>query len=413
MTMSGAIPADCETSSNTSAGETMKTLSDLDFRNKRVFLRVDFNVPLDDAGQVRDDTRIRAALPTVRYILDEGAKLVVASHLGRPKGKYDPKLSLKPVAVRFQELIGRTVSLAPEVVGPEVERLKGELKPGEILLLENLRFHPGETANEEAFARQLASQIDIFVNDAFGASHRAHASVVGMVHFVAEKAAGFLMEKEVTYLRKVIEEPVRPYVAVLGGAKVSDKIPIIESLIAKADDILIGGAMAYTFFRAQGMEVGQSLVEPDQLPTASDILKKAKERGANLYFPIDHVVAPSLKAEATTAVLESFPFPPDVMAGDIGPKTIAMFRAILNKAKTIFWNGPLGVFELEPFSKGTVEIAKAIAAAKAISVVGGGDSVAALKKAGVLGQVTHVSTGGGASLEFIAYGTLPGLEALE
>jgi len=391
----------------------MKTLSDLDFRNKTVFLRVDFNVPLDDAGQVRDDTRIKAALPTVRYILDEGAKLVMASHLGRPKGKYDPKLSLKPVALCLQELSGRPVILAPEVVGLEVERLKGELKPGEILLLENLRFHPGETANEEAFARQLASQIDIFINDAFGASHRAHASVVGMVNFVSEKAAGFLMEKEVTYLRKVVEEPVRPYVAVLGGAKVSDKIPIIESLIAKADDILIGGAMAYTFFRAQGVDVGQSLVEPDQFQTASDILKKAKERGASLYFPIDHVVAPALKAEASTAILESFPFPTDLMAGDIGPKTIAMFQAVLNKAKTIFWNGPLGVFELEPFSKGTVEIAKAIAASKAISVVGGGDSVAALKKAGVLSQITHVSTGGGASLEFIAYGTLPGLEALE
>lgn len=391
----------------------MKTLREIDVENKRVFLRVDFNVPLDEAGQVRDDSRIRAVLPTIRYLLDNRAKLVVASHLGRPKGKYDPKLSLKPVAQKLEELIGKPVTLASDVVGPEVERLKSQLNPGEILLLENLRFHPGETANDEGFARELASQIEIYVNDAFGASHRAHASVVGIARFVPEKAAGFLLEKEVTYLRKAIENPERPYVAILGGAKVSDKIPIIESLLDKADTILIGGAMAYTFLKALGNEVGQSLVEIDQLEKARSILDKAKEKKVDIHLPVDHVVSTSLSAEAMTSVVEGLPIPADSMGGDIGPKTIALFVSLINQARTIFWNGPLGVFELEPFSQGTIAIAKAIAASSAISIVGGGDSIAALKKAGVSSEITHVSTGGGASLEFIAYGTLPGIEALE
>lgn len=391
----------------------MKTLREIDFENKRVFLRVDFNVPLDEAGQVRDDSRIRAALPTLRYLLDSRAKLVVASHLGRPKGKYDPKLSLKSVAQKLEELIGKPVILAPEVIGPEVERLKSQLNPGEILLLENLRFHSGETANEEGFARELASQIDIYVNDAFGASHRAHASVVGIARFVPEKAAGFLLEKEITYLRKAIENPERPYVAILGGAKVSDKIPVIESLIDKADMILIGGAMAYTFFKAMGNEVGQSLVEIDQLEKARSILEKAKEKKVEIHLPLDHVVSTSLSAEATTSIVEGLPIPADSLGGDIGPKTIAKFVSLINQARTIFWNGPLGAFEFEPFSHGTLAIAKAIAASSAISIVGGGDSLAALRKAGVTSQITHVSTGGGASLEYIAYGTLPGIEALE
>ncbi|MCX7974677.1 MAG: phosphoglycerate kinase [Candidatus Aminicenantes bacterium] len=391
----------------------MKTLSQINCQNKKVFLRVDFNVPLDEAGNVRDDTRIRAALPTIRYLLDAQAKLVVASHLGRPKGKYDPKLSLKSVAQKFQELIGRPVTLAPDVVGAEVEELKSKLEPGQILLLENLRFHPGETANDENFAQKLASQIDVYVNDAFGASHRAHASVVGMVRFVPEKAAGFLMEKEVTYLRKAIENPERPYVAILGGAKVSDKIAIIESLLDKANILLVGGAMAYTFFRATGQEVGQSFVENDQIEKARAILDKAKQKGVDLYLPVDHVVAPSLSPEVTPSVIEGLPIPAGMMAGDIGPKTITMFVSLINQARTIFWNGPVGVFEFEPFSKGTFSIAKAIAASTATSIVGGGDSVSALKKAGVTSQITHVSTGGGASLEFIAYGTLPGIDALD
>lgn len=391
----------------------MKLIRDINFENKKVFLRVDFNVPLDETGAVKDDTRIRAALPTIRYLLDEGAMLVVASHLGRPKGKYDPKLSLKTVAQKFQELVGRPVMLAPDVVGPEVERLKSQLKRGDIILLENLRFHPGETANDEAFSRELASQIDVYVNDAFGASHRAHASVVGMVRFVPEKAAGFLMEKEVIYLRKAIEDPERPYVAILGGAKVSDKIPIIESLLDKADVVLIGGAMAYTFFKAIGMEVGRSLVEIDQLEKAQAILKKAQVKGVSFHLPVDHVVAPSLSPEAVPTIIESFPLPQEMIAADIGPKTITMFTSLINQAKTIFWNGPLGVFEIEAFSRGTIAIAKAIAASSATSIIGGGDSVSALKKAGVTSSITHVSTGGGASLEFIAYGTLPGIEALE
>lgn len=391
----------------------MKLIRDINFENKKVFLRVDFNVPLDETGAVKDDTRIRAALPTIRYLLDEGAMLVVASHLGRPKGKYDPKLSLKTVAQKFQELVGRPVMLAPDVVGPEVERLKSQLQKGDIILLENLRFHPGETANDEAFSRELASQIDVYVNDAFGASHRAHASVVGMVRFVPEKAAGFLMEKEVIYLRKAIEDPERPYVAILGGAKVSDKIPIIESLLDKADVVLIGGAMAYTFFKAIGMEVGRSLVEIDQLEKAQAILKKAQVKGVSFHLPVDHVVAPSLSPEAVPTIIESFPLPQEMIAADIGPKTITMFTSLINQAKTIFWNGPLGVFEIEAFSRGTMAIAKAIAASSATSIIGGGDSVSALKKAGVTSSITHVSTGGGASLEFIAYGTLPGIEALE
>lgn len=391
----------------------MKLIRDINFENKKVFLRVDFNVPLDETGAVKDDTRIRAALPTIRYLLDEGAMLVVASHLGRPKGKYDPKLSLKTVAQKFQELVGRPVMLAPDVVGPEVERLKSQLQKGDIILLENLRFHPGETANDEAFSRELASQIDVYVNDAFGASHRAHASVVGMVRFVPEKAAGFLMEKEVIYLRKAIEDPERPYVAILGGAKVSDKIPIIESLLDKADVVLIGGAMAYTFFKAIGMEVGRSLVEIDQLEKAQAILKKAQVKGVSFHLPVDHVVAPSLSPEAVPTIIESFPLPQEMIAADIGPKTITMFTSLINQAKTIFWNGPLGVFEIEAFSRGTIAIAKAIAASSATSIIGGGDSVSALKKAGVTSSITHVSTGGGASLEFIAYGTLPGIEALE
>ncbi len=391
----------------------MKLIREINFENKKVFLRVDFNVPLDEMGVVKDDTRIRAALPTVRYLLDAGAMLIVASHLGRPKGKYDPKLSLKPVAQRFQELLGQPVTLAPDVIGPEVERLKSQLKPGDIIVLENLRFHPGETANDEAFSRELASQIDVYVNDAFGASHRSHASVTGMVRFVPEKAAGFLMEKEITYLRKAIEDPEKPYVAILGGAKVSDKIPIIESLLDKADVILIGGAMAYTFFKAMGMEVGRSLVEMDQLEKAQTILKKAQAKGIGFHLPVDHVVTPSLTSESIPTIVESFPIPLEMIAADIGPKTITMFTSLINQAKTIFWNGPLGVFEIEAFSQGTMAIAKAIAASSAISIVGGGDSISALKKAGVTSQITHVSTGGGASLEFIAYGTLPGIEALE
>lgn len=391
----------------------MHTLGEINFQGKKVFLRVDFNVPLDEAGEVSNDTRIRSALPTIRYLLEGGAALVIASHLGRPKGKYDPKLSLKPVAKRLEGLLKGPVPLAPDVVGAEVEKLKANLNPGEILMLENLRFHPGETANDKTLAAELAANIDVYVNDAFGASHRAHASVVGMVQFIKEKAAGFLMEKEITYLKKIIEKPERPFVAVLGGAKVSDKIPVIESLISKADSLLVGGAMAYTFFKARGEEVGRSLVEPDQLEIARQIMEKAASRGVDIVLPVDHVVTRELKADAQTSVVETFPLPAEMMAGDIGPKTVRAFASILSQAKTIFWNGPLGVFELEPFAQGTVNVAQAIASSAAVSVVGGGDSVAALQKAGVSDHITHVSTGGGASLEFIALGSLPGIDVLE
>jgi phosphoglycerate kinase len=352
-------------------------------------------------------------LPTITYLLEHGAKLVIASHLGRPKGKVDPTMSLKPVAARLASLIPNKVAQAPEVVGTEVARLKKELKEGEVLLLENVRFTKAETDNDEAFAGQLAENIDVFVNDAFGSCHRAHASVVAIARFVKEKAAGYLLKKEVDYLRKAVHDPAKPYVAILGGAKVEDKIPVIENLLNKADDILIGGAMAYTFLKAQGKEVGKSLVEDDKLDIARTILKKAAEKKVNFLLPLDHVLAAAVNAGAETEVVESPPFPADKMGVDIGPKTITAYAKIIAGAKTIVWNGPLGIFEIDKFAKGTIGIAEAVAASGATSIVGGGDSIAAVRKAGVADKISHISTGGGASLEFLAYETLPGIEALE
>jgi len=391
----------------------MRFVEELDVKGKRVFLRVDFNVPLTEQGEIRDDTRIRASLPTIIYLLEHGAKLVIASHLGRPKGKVDPKMSLKPVAARLASLIPNKVTQAPDVVGTEVTRLKKKLKEGEVLLLENVRFTKAETDNDEAFAKQLAENIDVFVNDAFGSCHRAHASVVAIARFVKEKAAGYLLKKEIDYLRKAVHEPAKPYVAILGGAKVEDKIPVIENLLNKADDILIGGAMAYTFLKAQGKDVGKSLVEDDKLDIARTILKKAAEKKVKLLLPMDHVLAAAIDAGAETEVVESLPFPADKMGVDIGPKTVAAYAKIIAGAKTIVWNGPLGVFEIDKFAKGTIGIAEAVAASGAISIVGGGDSIAAVKKAGVKDKISHISTGGGASLEFLAYETLPGIDALE
>jgi len=391
----------------------VRFVEELDVKGKRVFLRVDFNVPLTEQGEIRDDTRIRASLPTITYLLEHGAKLVIASHLGRPKGKVDPKMSLKPVAARLASLIPNKVTQAPEVVGTEVARLKKELKEGEVLLLENVRFTKAETDNDEAFAGQLAENIDVFVNDAFGSCHRAHASVVAIARFVKEKAAGYLLKKEVDYLRKAVHDPAKPYVAILGGAKVEDKIPVIENLLNKADDILIGGAMAYTFLKARGKEVGKSLVEDDKLDIARTILKKAAEKKVNFLLPLDHVLAATVDAGAETEVVESPPFPADKMGVDIGPKTITAYAKIIAGAKTIVWNGPLGVFEIDKFAKGTIGIAEAVAASGAISIVGGGDTIAAVRKAGVADKISHISTGGGASLEFLAYETLPGIEALE
>jgi phosphoglycerate kinase len=391
----------------------MNFVTDLDVMGKRVFLRVDFNVPLDDSGAIRDDTRIKASLPTITWLLDHGARLVIASHLGRPKGKADPKMSLQPAALRLAELIPNKVIMAPDVVGDEVQRLKLGLGEGEALLLENVRFYKEEEKNDPGFSRKLAEGIDIFVNDAFGSSHRAHASVVGIADFVPVKAAGYLMKKEVDYLKKAVHTPVKPYVAILGGAKVSDKIEIIESLLGRADEILIGGAMAYTFLKAQGLCVGKSLVEDDQSEVALVILNKARENNISFHLPQDHLLARAAEAGAETCVAESLPFPDDMMGVDIGPKTVAAYAAIIAEAKTIFWNGPMGIFEIEPFAKGTIGIAKAIAASGAISIVGGGDSVAAVKKAGVKDGISHLSTGGGASLEYIAYETLPGIAARE
>ncbi len=387
-------------------------LKDLDFQGKRVFLRVDFNVPLDEDSEIRDDSRIKAALPTINYLLEHRAKLTVASHLGRPGGQPDPKLSLKPVAERLSDYVSPEVLLAPEVIGDQVTKLKKELKENQILLLENLRFHPGEKANDPSFAQQLAQDIDYYVNDAFGACHRAHASVVGITEYVEKSAAGFLVEKEVEYLGKAVHSPQKPYVAILGGAKVSDKIPLIENLLNKADDILIGGAMAYTFFKAMGNEIGRSRVEEDKTDLALSLLEKAKAKGVKICLPEDHVVSTEIDTEAEAKTVDSFPFSADLMGLDIGAKTIRKYQEIIAKARTIFWNGPMGVFEVEQFSQGTMKIAAAVAASPALSIIGGGDSVAAVFKAGVSDKISHISTGGGASLEYLAKETLPGLEAL-
>jgi len=385
---------------------------DLDLKEKTVFLRVDFNVPLDEECKIRDDSRIKAALPTINYLFEQKAKVIVASHLGRPKGEYIPEFSLKPVAKRLSELIPQEVILAPDVIGEEVIKLKKELKEDQTLLLENLRFHKGETANDSSFAQLLAQEVDYYVNDAFGASHRSHASVVGIVQYVEKSAAGFLLKKEVDYLSKAVHSPPKPYVAILGGAKVSDKIPVIENLLNKADSILIGGAMAYTFFKAQGYEVGRSLVEEDKIELARLLLDRAQEEKVNFYLPSDHLVAAEKDSDAEVKTVGSPPLPSALMGLDIGPKTVEKYSEIIAKAKMIFWNGPMGVFEIDKFSQGTMKIAEAVANSEALSIVGGGDSVAAVYKAGVSEKISHISTGGGASLEFMANETLPGIEAL-
>lgn len=385
---------------------------DLDFYGKRVFLRVDFNVPLDEEGKIRDDTRIKAALPTLEFLLKQKAKVIIASHLGRPKGQYNPKLSLKPVIERLDQLIPQEVILSPDVIGDEVTKIKKDLKENQVLLLENLRFYKEETDNDSAFAQQLAQDVDYYVNDAFGACHRAHASIAAITQHVTKAAAGFLVKKEIDYLSKVIHSPQKPYVAILGGAKVSDKIPVIESLLNKADDICIGGAMAYTFFKAQGFEVGRSLVEEDKIDLAHRLLERTKEEGVNFSLPSDCIAATEKAPEAEAQTINSFLIPPHLMGLDIGPKTVENYTAIIAKAKTIFWNGPMGVFEFDNFSQGTIKIAQAVANTDALSIVGGGDSVAAVFKAGVSEKISHISTGGGASLEFIANETLPGIEAL-
>ena len=388
----------------------IRFIEDLPIEGKRVFIRVDFNVPLSN-GAITDDTRVREALPTVRHAVARGAKVILASHLGRPKGVPNPEFKLEPVGALLAELLNLDVVAADDCVGDGVKKLAQELRDGEILLLENLRFYKEEEANDPSFAEKLAKVADVYVNDAFGTAHRAHASTAGMVKYFKDKGVGFLMRKELKFLKDTLSHPSRPFVAILGGAKVSDKIGVISSLMTKADVILIGGAMAYTFLKAKGEQVGDSKVEEDSLRVAKEILKQASERKVDLLLPVDHIVAEKLDAGTGNEVAGAIPA--GLMGLDIGPKTVEEYSRRIKLAKTIFWNGPMGVFEKEPFAKGTMAIAQALVVSNAITIVGGGDSAAAINKSGLASKISHISTGGGASLEFVENGTLPGIEVLE
>ncbi|MGQ9714555.1 MAG: phosphoglycerate kinase [Anaerolineae bacterium] len=385
-----------------------KTVRDVPVRGQRVLVRVDFNVPLAE-GRVADDTRIRAALPTIQYLLDQGARVILMSHLGRPKGRAREDLRLRPVGERLAELLGRPVRVLDDCVGPPVESAVSAMREGEVVLLENLRFHPEEEANDAEFARALARLGDLYVNDAFGAAHRAHASTVGVTQYLPA-VAGFLMERELAFLGRALEAPERPYVAILGGAKVSDKIGVIRNLLARADTLLIGGGMANTFLKAQGLEVGDSLVEEEAVPLAKGLLEEAADR---LRLPVDVVVADAFSADAARKVVPVDQVPAGWRILDIGPETVARFSEALRGARTIFWNGPMGVFEFPPFAEGTFAIARAVAECPGTTIVGGGDSVAAVNQAGVADRIAHISTGGGASLEFMEGRILPGVAALE
>jgi phosphoglycerate kinase len=384
------------------------TVQDLDIKGKRVFVRVDFNVPIKDS-KVTDDLRIREALPTIRYCVEQGAILVLASHLGRPKGKPKPEFSLAPAAECLSGLLGKKVSFVNDCVGPEVDQAVASAMPGDVILLENLRFHPEEEANDAAFSRKLAASTPLYVNDAFGSAHRAHASTEGITHHVERAAAGFLMGKELRYLGAALESPQRPFVAILGGAKISDKIEVIENLLGKVDRLLIGGAMAFTFLKSRGLSIGKSLVEEDKLELARQLLQRA---GGTIVLPSDSIVSPAMDDEASAHAVSNNAIPAGEIGLDIGPKTVAEYAEIIRTARTIVWNGPMGVFEKGAFAAGTMSVARAVAESGAVSIVGGGDSAAAVAKAGVADRITHVSTGGGASLEFLAGQTLPGVAAL-
>jgi len=389
-----------------------QTIQDVDLRDKRVIIRADFNVPLDDALQITDDTRIRSTLPTINRAVDEGAKVILCSHLGRPKGKPDPKLSLAPIAKRLQRLLGKEVTFAPDCIGTAVEGLVARMKPGDVLLLENLRFHPGEEKNDEAFSRALASLGDVYINDAFGAAHRAHASIVGIPKFIKVAAAGYLLKKEIEYLEGAVAAPVRPFVAILGGAKVSGKIEVIENLGKRVDKVIIGGGMAFTFIKAMGQEIGNSLVEDNMLEFARGIHEHALSRGVKFYLPVDCVVAHSREPGAETKLVPVQEIPKGWYGLDIGPASVKLFSEAVQNAKTILWNGPMGVFEMDAFARGTFAMAHAVANAYALTIVGGGDTALAVHRAGESESMTFISTGGGAALELLEGKQLPGLVAL-
>jgi phosphoglycerate kinase len=387
------------------------TVRDIDVKGKRVLVRVDFNVPLDDEGRITDDTRIRAALPTVKYLLDRGAKVILASHLGRPKGQRKDEFSLAPVAMRLEELLKQSVRKLDDCVGDQVKAAVASMKNGDIVLLENLRFHQEEEANDEGFAKALAALADIYVNDAFGTAHRAHASTAGVAEFLPG-VAGFLMEKEIDVMGKALSAPERPFVAILGGAKVKDKVGVISNLIEKVDSLIVGGGMAYTFLKAKGLEIGKSIVDLEKLGLAKELMEKAKAMGVTFLLPVDVVVADRFAEDADVKVVGVSEIPQDWQALDIGPKTGEEFSQEIAEAKTVVWNGPMGVFEMKPFAEGTRRIAQALADSEAVTIVGGGDSAAAIEEMGFADKMTHVSTGGGASLEFLEGKVLPGVAAL-